>query len=195
MMARRPLAQWYIVRRCGGAPLLGETKGSRWRSHLPLNGSAPISERRTHRCSSGSIGNGTGSSNSVPSTSSPSTLCLFRNRAKPDWLDLGLEYHRTGCDQSGGSRGDEYGCALARQFDDTVRSIPTAARCRFGVRCGRAAALRSSASPLKQAIARRSKLPTNSPQERELSVKFWYCQSAEGSEEITSRDLLLKRGN
>jgi hypothetical protein len=46
------------------------------------------------------------------------------------------------------STGDEFGCARARQFDGAGRSIPTAARCGFGVRrFGRAGALRLSASP------------------------------------------------
>jgi hypothetical protein len=55
-----------------------------------------------------------------------------------------------------------FGCAPAQQFDGAARSIRTAARCGFGVRRERAAALRLSASPYRQAIARRTKPPTNS---------------------------------
>jgi hypothetical protein len=57
-------------------------------------------------------------------------------------------------DPKGESTGDEFRCARARQFDGSGRSIQTAARCGFEVRCGQPAALHLSASPLRQAIAR-----------------------------------------
>ena len=59
-------------------------------------------------------------------------------------------------------QGHEFHCAGARRFDGAGRSIPTAARCGFAVRCARAAALRLSASPSRQPTARRSNPPTNS---------------------------------
>ena len=49
--------------------------------------------------------------------------------------------------QSGGSRGDEFGCASARRFDGAARSIPKAARNGFGIRFGRPRPLHLSASP------------------------------------------------
>ena len=50
-------------------------------------------------------------------------------------------------DQSGGSKGDEFGCAPARRFDGAARSIPTAMTYGFVVRFGRPGLLRSSTSP------------------------------------------------
>ena len=50
-------------------------------------------------------------------------------------------------DQNDGSRGDEFGYASARQFDGAARSLPTAARCGFGVRFGRSGPSRLSPSP------------------------------------------------
>ena len=49
-------------------------------------------------------------------------------------------------DQSDGSTGDEFGCAPAPRFDGGTRSLPTPARCGFGVRFGRPELLRLSPS-------------------------------------------------